>query len=354
MGKSWDHGVPGAPVWAEVLRVLKPGAPLMAFGGTRTFHRLACALEDAGFEIRDTLMWIYASGFPKSHNISKALDRSAGADRQVVGASPYANKGRTTDNRIYQKATPSEREVVTAPTDAAKTWSGFGTALKPAYEPIILGMKPCAGTFAQNALTHGVAGINVEAGRIGTTKNVPASASGVRGLYQNGHKQLDERSGMDPHTGRWPANVLFDEAAAAALDEASGVTKSTGGNGQAFGKSFFGGGSARVKNGRNGLGLGDSGGASRFFYVAKASRRERGEGNTHPTVKPIKLSEYLARLLLPPERDTPRVLLNPFSGSGSEAIGALRAGWDQVCSIEREKAYVKIAKTRFRALAKAA
>ena len=173
MGKSWDHGVPGVPYWAECLRVAKPGAMLLAFGGTRTHHRLMCAIEDAGWEIRDCIMWVYGSGFPKSHAIGKAIDKAAGAEREVVGSKvglPGYSDTRESDESGYGGGwkDPKAECAITAPaTDASKLWHGWGTALKPAYEPIILAMKPLDGTFAQNALKWGVAGLWIDGGRVG-------------------------------------------------------------------------------------------------------------------------------------------------------------------------------------------
>jgi site-specific DNA-methyltransferase (adenine-specific) len=162
MGKGWDHGVPGVEFWTEALRVAKPGAHLLAFGGTRTYHRLACAIEDAGWEIRDCVMWVYGSGFPKSHDVSKAIDKAAGAEREVVGVHRHAhlNKYRS---QAATYGTPTNNTEETAPaTDAARQWSGWGTALKPAWEPIIVARKPPVGTVAENVLTHGTGGINVD------------------------------------------------------------------------------------------------------------------------------------------------------------------------------------------------
>lgn len=329
MGKAWDHGVPSADTWEIVSSVLKPGAPLLAFGGTRTFHRLTCTIEDAGFEIRDCLAWLYGQGFPKSHNLKGAFQ-------------------------------------------------GYGTALKPAWEPCILAMKPTAGTFAENALAHGVAGLNVDGCRIAGPKGVPASLSNAGAL---GWGTGGDMSRKETQNGRWPANVMLDEDAAAMLDEQSGergggfgTENRVEGSGR-YGK-FSGATKGRV------VGFGDSGGASRFFYVAKASRSEREAGlggfgdhdssvgdrrpsgnmnqrihgvenrrdikarNHHPTVKPLAVCEWLARLILPPKRDTPRRLLVPFSGSGSEMIGALRAGWEEVWGIEIDPEYCRIAEAR--------
>jgi len=364
MGMQWDARVPGPEVWAEVLRVLKPGAFLLAFGGTRTHHRLMCAIEDAGFEIRDCMMWLHGQGFPKSLDVSKAIDKAAGAERQVVAAgAPFGVGSMRNRSRVECGYRPTEVNplggsgTITAPaTDAAKLWDGYGTALKPAWEPIIVALKPCAGTFAENAIAHGVAGLNIEAGRIGTAADMNPndfddsrrSAPNFSGILNGGKDgQYRTQQGEVPN-GRWPANVILDEEAAALLDEQSGIL--TSGNNPAKRSSdkhrdvYAGwkGAQCLVRRGT------DSGGASRFFYCAKASRKERGEGNTHPTVKPLKLCQYLATLLLPPPRATKRRLLIPFAGSGSEIIGARRAGWDDVVGIELNPQYVKMAEERLK------
>ena len=364
MGKAWDHGVPARETWAEVLRVLKPGGFMLAFGGTRTHHRLMCAIEDAGFEIRDCMMWLYGSGFPKSLDISKAIDKAARGVPQGGADPTSANHGKfkggcSEDNErgrgfgagpgqyMREAGETVKRELV----PAAQPWESYGTALKPAYEPIIVAMKPCEGTFAENALKHGVAGLDIDGGRI------ESGARPWRGLRRN--KSSDEARNAygegfagsyamdDTEVGRWPANVILDQDAAAQLDQATG-TLTSGANPErrhspktrnAYG-TFEGQPECTPARGA------DSGGASRFFYCAKASRSERGEGNTHPTVKPLKLCEYLARLILPPKRDTPRRLIVPFSGSGSEMIGATAAGWDEVVGIELNPDYCQMASAR--------
>jgi site-specific DNA-methyltransferase (adenine-specific) len=356
MGKQWDHGVPSAEVWTEVLRVLKPGAFLLAFGGTRTSHRLTCAIEDAGFAIKDAVAWLYASGFPKSLDISKAIDRAAGAEREVVGinqdylrrkpngmktpgatAYNYSNSQFETDARITAPATPE-----------ALRWAGYGTALKPAFEIITVAMKPldkgCG--FAQNALRHGVAGLNIDASRIGTTRDVPASLSrnktpnAIYGEYGGGASKE-----LNPNIGRWPANLILDPESAAELDAQSGTSASNWRSDKGYETGMFPG------KHRTGHGVDDSGGASRFFYIAKADPTERqlGGKNTHPTLKPIDLVAYLARLILPPQRSTPRRLLVPYSGSGSEVIGGLRAGFEQIDGIELEAEYVEFSRVRITA-----
>lgn len=350
MGKAWDHAVPGPDVWREVWRVLKPGACMLAFGGTRTYHRLACAIEDAGFEIRDCMMWLYGSGFPKSHDISKAIDKAAGAEREVVGRKTGRAATPVQDMRggrlIGGVNSGIDCSAVTAPaTDAAKTWNGYGTALKPAYEPILLCMKPTEGTFAQNALKHGTGGLAIDACRIGTESTIRQSHAGTNG---NGWGMGTREHVNGSSAGRWPANLLLDEEAAAMLDEQSGVSKP-----KAQRRGIAGGNKGAVAwsglDTANHIGTWPAdpgGGASRFFYVAKASTRERGAGNVHPTVKPIALNAYLARLILPPT-ESPRLLVS-FSGSGSEILGAREAGWKHVMGIELNPKYVSVANRRLR------
>ena len=207
MGKDWDHGVPGEHYWREVARVAKPGAMMLCFGGTRTFHRLACAIEDAGWEIRDCLMWLYGQGFPKSHNISGAIDKALG----------HGNRGHriAVANRHHPDGTLEPNgeclPAYEAKSEAAKVWNGWGTSLKPAWEPIIFAMKPLDGTFAQNALAHGVAGLNIDGARIGVTKRVPGSLSHTDGQVYSGvwGQESGDESGHNPNLGRFPANLVL-------------------------------------------------------------------------------------------------------------------------------------------------
>ena len=315
MGKKWDGSCVAFNVatWQAALRVAKPGAILLAFGGTRTWHRLAVAIEDAGWEIRDTVMWLYGSGFPKSLDISKAIDKAAGAEREIVG------------RRTDRAATPKQDirggrlmnglnggidcSAITAPaTAAAKLWNGWGTALKPAWEPIIVAMKPLDGTFAENAQKYGVAGLNIEGGRIGTEDNLAREQpnfNAPNGAIYNMKTGTGRNGVTSIPSGRFPANLILDEEAGAMLD-------------------------------------GQSEGSSRFFYCAKASKSDRGEGNNHPTVKPRKLMEYLCKLTKTP---TGGVVLDPFAGSGSTGLGAIDAGRDFI-GIEREQEYFNIARRR--------
>lgn len=305
MGKKWDYDVPNTDIWREVLRVLKPGGHLLSFGGTRTYHRLVVAIEDAGFEIRDQIQWIYGSGFPKSHNIKEG------------------------------------------------DFKGWGTALKPANEPICLARKPLEGTVAQNVQTWGTGAINVDASRIGFSSNETDSRIGTNALSEGskGKAPFGVKAGGDAvkmyKNGRWPANVIFDEEAAAMLDEQSGHLHGAGNKADVEGgidNGMFGNGITRPKR-IDGFVDMSGGGASRFFYCAKASKRERNEGldspSTHPTVKPIRLMEYLIRLITPPAG----IVLDPFCGSGSTGVAATRLGFGFV-GIEMEKEYCDIAEKR--------
>ena len=373
MGHMWDHGVPSAEVWREVLRVLRPGAHLLAFGGTRTFHRLTCAIEDAGFEIRDCMMWLYGSGFPKSLDVSKAIDREAGAVRSE-GAREWSGGQRSSGILGTNHGTQT---LVTPATEAARQWSGHGTALKPGFEPIILARKPLSGTVAQNVQRWGCGALAIDACRVGhdepaktTARTAPrysgrTMANGVRGGEQ------PNVAGPDP-LGRWPANVILDEEAGQALDAQTGTL--TSGSRAASVRKGIGYQSSAKGDGGPKI-VGNSGGASRFFYCAKASRKERDAGlegfepsapahgyatlphkrmdreqvrnnprNVHPTVKPLALTTYLARLILPPIEGSR--LLVPFCGSGSEMLGGTRAGWSHVEGIDSWDVAVNIARAR--------
>jgi site-specific DNA-methyltransferase (adenine-specific) len=340
--------------WArEAFRVLKPGGHLLAFAGTRTYHRMAAGVEDAGFEIRDCIAWMYGSGFPKSLDVSKAIDKAAGAEREVVGSYNVTRDfGDISSGRYGDKTATSQAHSVdvTAPsTPEAEEWNGWGTALKPAYEPIVVARKPLIGTVAANVLEHGTGALNIDACRIGTSKDVPASSSdrmGAHGIYNGGLNALNERSGMDPNAGRWPANVALDETAASMLDQQSG--ERSAGNFPANNRTGFGG-TYRGATEREGITQDrqptDTGGASRFFYTAKASRQDRNAGgladNTHPTVKPTELMRWLIRLVTPPGG----IILDPFGGSGSTGLAA-RAENVRCILIEREPEYLNIIRDR--------
>jgi DNA modification methylase len=439
--------------WAkEALRVAKPGATLLCFGGTRTFHRLACAIEDSGWIIKDTLMWLYGSGFPKSLNIGKAVDKINGEVGRLL---KFVEWFRTTGlkqkeiNEIIEKADigshylrldqpaiptkelwaklrpyikieipewvdelveriEAEREIIgkhphpagskghtfplnqecyiTAPaTPEAQLWEGYGTALKPAYEPIIMAMKPLDGTYADNALKWGVAGLNIDGGRIETKGEADIKAGWSGSKTSNPCNSVVKAFGVDkfkeinrnPHPqGRFPANLLLDEVSAEMLDEQSGERK--GWASQKHNKFNPYGGNALQKSKTERIGYyegyNDTGGASRFFYVAKASSSERNAGceelpikdpddrddiskgsytekgiapqqNFHPTVKPIKLMDYLVKLTKMPNPN--QVYLDPFAGSGSTLIAVLNNDRHFI-GIEKEPDYVEIAKARIK------
>ena len=371
MGKGWDHGVPGVEFWEAALRVAKPGAHLLAFGGTRTYHRLTVAIEDAGWDIRDCVMWVYGSGFPKSHDVSKAIDREAGAEREVVGTikkTPSAGGDNTNDGWVRPWAEGKTTMDITAPaTDAARQWQGWGTALKPAWEPIILARKPLSGTVAANVLEYGTGGINVDGCRIGTDgedmgdpSRFLQSDAKLHDGWQRPHKadsekmaeRAVERFRKTAALGRWPANLIHDGS-----EEVVGL-------------------------------LND---AARFFYCAKASKADRDEGceglaerdradqsawvrkcnvcgdtfcdpqtsrphcghddfsfvspsprrNHHPTVKPTALMRYLCRLVTPPNG----LVFDPFTGSGSTGKAAMLEGLRFV-GAELSEEYIEIARAR--------
>ncbi len=358
MGKAWDHGVPSSEVWAEALRVTKPGGMLLAFGGTRTYHRLACAIEDAGWEIRDCLSWLYGSGFPKSLDVSKAIAKAAGAKREKVPATGGLHKNANLNDDGWSKigeANPT-MDGMTPSTDAAREWQGYGTALKPAWEPIIMAMKPLDGTFAKNAIAHGVAGVNVDGCRVpggmdDTAASWAAKGSGGKDSKHMGQKNQAmrdayRRGDIPLPTGRFPANLVLDEDAAAMLDEQSGDLNNgktrvgiPGGN--TFGRSV-------TEFNRSGVGVwpGGFGGASRFFYTSKSSKADRtADGwaaNDHPTVKPVSLMRWLVRMVTMPEGT---VILDPFMGSGSTLVAA-RDESVAAIGIDIEKTYCEIAAKR--------
>jgi hypothetical protein len=280
MGKQWDYDVPSIDIWNECYRVLKPGGHLLSFAGSRTYHRMAVRIEDAGFEIRDQIMWIYGSGFPKSMDISKQIDKREGVEREVIGTKlgtpgySLADNGRT--NKIYGDFhNPIKECDITAPaTDLAKQWSGWGTALKPAHEPIVMARKPLSEkTVVDNVVKWGTGGINIDESRIGTTI-LPEKKAGQSkiGTFERDNMIITERE------GRFPANLILDKEAGEMLDEQSGVTKS---GKVKENKSAYGGDSNTeflrgVSTTENQYG--DIGGASRFFYCPKVSKKERNEG----------------------------------------------------------------------------
>jgi len=386
MGKKWDYDVPSVDVWRECLRVLKPGGHLLAFAGSRTYHRLVVNVEDAGFEIRDQIMWVYGSGFPKSHNISKTIDRAAGAEREVVGQ--RRGQGSIPNDRGKWGLKPNTPVDITVPTTPeAKQWEGWGSALKPAHEPIVVARKPLIGTIVENVLEHGTGGINIDGCRIpfqdesdlasvvNPTLTTKKGEKHTAGAMTGGIRRIDAGDAK----GRFPANFIHDGS-----DEVVGLFPETGksaggriGNAKgaysALGETGF-----TTKHRKGNPGFGDSGSAARFFYCAKASKAERNAGleafedkksqhnaggigrkvsvekrleqgkenapmmkNIHPTVKPVDLMKYLCRLVTPPEG----VVLDPFMGSGTTGIAAKVEGFDFI-GIEMDAEYLAIAEAR--------
>ena len=427
MGKGWDgSGIAyNCEVWENAYRILKPGGHLLAFGGTRTWHRLAVAIEDAGFEVRDSIAWMYGSGFPKSLDVSKAIDKRGGTSAEFAsfrddvkeamqrnsvtrsalqGAlgnfmlSHYLTAGsqpavpNLRDYQIIRDTAglgdkwdaafnaEAEREVVgsknsgldkgsgasvdfqgskgrnidglidiTAPaTPAAQQWQGWGTALKPAFEPIVVARKPLIGTVAENVLAHGTGALNIDGCRIGTkgggTNCTNRDAAGHCNGHDNAGRSTSGETVHGPETsaGRWPANVILDESQAAELDAQSGVTISTPFK-RKDGPATFGGTFGNDKPVDSDAMYNDTGGASRFFYCPKAGKKERPnvDGVAHPTVKPLKLMEYLCRLVTPPGG----TILEPFAGSGTTIEAALNEGFN-VIGIEMTDEYLPLIMAR--------
>lgn len=336
MGKGWDaSGIAYNPeVWSNALRVLKPGGHLLAFGGTRTWHRLAVAIEDAGFEVRDSIAWMYGSGFPKSLDVSKAIDKAAGARDHVgkgfVTAGDYNGRDLKGPNRDYIDPPPA--------TPAAQQWQGWGTALKPAFEPVVVARKPLVGTVAANVLRYGTGAINVDGCRVGTDGGTTGATAGPSdGIYGNGLN--GEFSQPVPGLGRWPANVILDESQAAELDRQSGWQKDGKTVLQNRSREYNASNYMITDNREGDRGYGGEGGASRFFYTAKAdsSERPRVDGIAHPTVKPLDLMRYLVRLVTPPGG----TVLEPFAGSGTTLEACIVEGFS-VIGIELTEEYLPL------------
>lgn len=399
MGAVWDdpknNPATSVALWREVLRVLKPGSHVVAFGGTRTHHRIVVAMEDAGFQIRDSIHWITGQGFPKSVDIAKAIDESAGAEREVIGINPSSRPnskrrgGRGFDSAVGKG--PAGVQYLTAPaTDLAHRFEGFGTALKPSHEPIVLARKPPIGTIAQNVEAFGTGGINVDGCRVAADpEDFAKLAAGVEAVRQRGGvrgnswKNTSDLSGANPANpaGRWPPNVVLTHSAAcgdqcapgcpvAALGRQSGERRGMSGGGKHradYPGGMFGGidspGTAR----------GDTGTAARFFprfrwddddfwpffYSAKATVREReagceripfrnererkaGRRNVHPTVKPLALMRWLLTLVAPPGDP---LILDPFAGSGTTIAAAKQLGI-RAAGIELDPHFCRIARAR--------
>lgn len=361
MGRAWDtSGIAFNPaVWAQCLRILKPGGHLLAFGGSRTWHRLAAAIEDAGFEIRDSIAWLYGSGFPKSLDVSKAIDKAAGAEREVVGTHHRHGGGSAVSGSMLGSlGTDSELPLTAPATVAAKRWQGWGTALKPSFEPIVVARKPLAGTVAANVLEHGTGALNIDACRVATTDDLNGGAYAKTGsrsvsgsLSPTGMNVPGKVVGkeFEQPSGRWPTNVVLDEHQAEALDQQSGTlhsgTMRAGTDRQPRVGGTIYGADARIFAMADTYG--DSGGASRFFPVfryegkAPTSERPNANGVQHPTVKPLDLMRWLVRLVTP----VGAVVLEPFAGSGTTAEACVLE--DRRCiAIEREADYLPLIVSR--------
>ena len=389
MGKSWDNtGIANnKEMWAECLRVLKHGGHLLAFGGTRTYHRMACAIEDAGFEVRDMIEWVYGSGFPKSLNIGKAIDKLQGNKREISGYEErFGREGRKANcgfKEEYVGASGTQDQSAMKPimlpvSNEAKQWEGWGTAIKPAHEPICMARKPLAEkTVAENVLKWRTGGINIDASRVEIPKD---DKGGFRkGDYTfnceaTNYKMREDGDAYrkDQHPqGRFPANLITDgsEEVRECFPDSNASKKSHRGKGSDGSKGIYGvyGGESTIR------GHNDSGGnASRFFksiiYQAKASKSDRNEGcegleekeglrtnaprenedvktptrqNNHPTVKPIALMQYLIKMITPKGG----IVLDPFMGSGSTGKACIKDGFSFI-GIEKEEEYFKIAEAR--------
>jgi DNA modification methylase len=344
MNKKWDYDVPSVELWKEVYRVLKHGGHVLSFGGTRTYHRMVVNMEDAGFEIRDQIMWLYGSGFPKSLNIGKAIDKLQGNERKNVGvgkAGKGFNKIKGFGNNVNLGG---DANSTWETTKGNSEWEGWGSHLKPANEPICLARKPLSEkSIAENVLKWGTGGINIDGCRI--RENIDSrlhnmlwkSNNMAKNVYNKGWAGIELQMS---NLGRFPANVIHDGS-----DEVLQGFPYThkAGNKKDMNKNLnYNASSYKLSNNKNPAIYGDEGGsASRFFYCAKASKSDRGDGNNHPTVKPTELMRYLCRLITPPNG----IVLDPFMGSGSTGRGAILEGFDFI-GMELDAEYVEIAKAR--------
>jgi len=385
MGKSWDaSGIAyNVEVWRQCLRILKPGGHMLAFGGSRTYHRLACAVEDAGFEIRDQIMWVYGSGFPKSLDVAKALDKHFGKEREVVGYADPHDPRTAMARSIYGAKIqdgPGRGNPITVPaSDEAKEWDGWGTALKPAHEPIVVARRPFDGTVAENILRWSTGAINIDACRVEFVSDEDKKESTDKNQHEDfgtepmtnntvyGDYSMVKPANYNP-PGRWPANFIHDgsdEVLELFPDSKGGAYPSRRGNAVA---TSFASGQETEGGFRK---MGDDGSAARFFYCAKASTAERNAGlegmpkkkadtrsdvaagiwkdmsaphqNHHPTVKPVSLMRYLIRLVTHPDG----VVLDPFLGSGTTAVAAIHENVKWV-GFEVNPEYANIADKRTR------
>lgn len=378
MGKHWDStGIANSvELWRECLRVLKPGGHLLAFSGSRTYHRMTCAIEDAGFEIRDQIMWIYGSGFPKSLDVSKAIDKAPGAERERYERPAFGGTFSDDNGTTYGTALCN-----TPATDAARQWHGWGTALKPAHEPICMARKPLIGTIAENVLAHGTGALNIDGCRVGSEvrhasyTSFAACSGNQLGAPGTAEARRGTQGDAKEYVGRWPANLIHDgsEEVLRAFPDAPCQLANAKNDGASGDNRIYG--SLRNITTHSEVRIDGSASAARFFYCAKASRADRNEGlissnrpatgngatmrecedsdwksrngNHHPTVKPTDLMRYLCRLVTPPGG----TVLDPFMGSGSTGKAAVLEGFGFI-GIDQDQEYVEIAKKRIEAVSK--
>mgnify|MGYP000144228959 CR=1 FL=1 len=347
MAKKWDYDVPSVEVWKEAMRVLKPGGHALIACGTRTQHRMVVNIEDAGFEIRDVVSWIYGSGFPKSLNISKAIDKAAG-QVNIIGKGRAGKTAMGQGSDWNKTNNPHEFDITAPATGAAKQWDGWGTALKPSCEFFTLCRKPPSEkTIAANVLKWGTGGINIDACRVAPTNDVSGwSKTGSKegeNTSMSG-KNYAREAKPDNTQGRFPANLIHDGSQE--VLELFPETKARGNKSECMsdqkaGLYEYGSKSGECGSSANKDPVGFVGSAARFFYCPKASKKDRDEGNTHPTVKPTALMQYLCRLITP----TGGVVLDPYMGSGSTGKAAVQEGFSFVgCELDPD--YYEIAKAR--------
>ena len=385
MSKGWDNaGISfNKEIWQKCLRVLKPGGYLLAFGGSRTYHRIAVAIEDAGFEIRDTIMWLYGSGFPKSMNIGLAIDKKKGLQGQrgvggfnVGGLEEQKNRkaklyiGSTTDGSKQKGYTDYK-------SDLAKQWQGWGTCLKPSFEPIIIARKPFKGSLVDNVIEYGVGGINIDECRVSTNEIIEKGRNGRLNKSTFQASQTNDNQREFQNNGRFPANTILTYDETDFEEVCSGFPNTKGNNPKQLGEKGFWFEEKRDTK-QMSKGYDDSGSASRYFYCAKASKKDRDEGleefeekiecdgneecysadvpfnrsalpkkNIHPTVKPTELMQYLIRLVTP----NGGTVLDPFMGSGSTGKACMYENKERnknynFIGIEKDKEYCEIARAR--------
>jgi len=388
MGKDWDKHTGALETWNECFRVLKPGGHILAFSASRTYHHLATNIESVGFEIRDQIMWLYGSGFPKSHNIGKAVDKKLGNKRKFVGQNQDIIKKQAKDLRegkrkildSFKAGEPNRNngfKTVSADITKGNTeWEGWGTALKPAHEPIVMARKPLSEkTIVDNVLKHGTGGINIDECRVGTDEKLSIGSNNRKNANVNFGMKNDKKKQKQNEQGRFPANIIHD-GSEEVLEGFPETGKSAGGRSYQNTNKMYEGGWDGGEGSKIDPGFGDSGSAARFFYCPKASKKERNagcgdmegevrfastnesgkmlpsklnephkvKGNYHPTVKPVALMKYLITLITPKGGK----VLDPFNGSGSTGMACVELGYEYTgCELDPD--YIEISKARIEA-----